>query len=343
MASAQPIYKQFRNFALACSYYVIAVVLVISYIVEWALGGHTLRFMLIFFTFMSAIAIYEVLMYQHFKWTDTKFAVWFMFGYSLFYAYAVVTSRFSITFCYVIPTYLIIFSYGSLRLIRYATSMGLFYYLIALGIKYATGQMYDINGAEIAIAIACLGLCIVFGVVAMTPIMKDREQTEILEEKLEIDQLTRCFNRVFLEDLKKRWTFTESDCAVIMGDINFFKHINDNYGHAVGDVCLTRMANILLTVCAGYPNTWPIRVGGDEFVIVTKRRYVKELISACDSQLAMPIPNVEGDLTLNVSWGWSFQNFKGTMSYEQMAEEADVMMYNSKRIAHAQAGDAGAR
>lgn len=173
----------------------------------------------------------------------------------------------------------------------------------------------------------------------MMPIMKDKEQTELLEEKLEIDELTRCFNRVFLEDLKKRWTFSESDCAVIMGDINFFKHINDNYGHTVGDVCLTRMANILLTVCADYPNTWPIRIGGDEFVVVTKRRYVKELLAKCDSQLAMPVPNIADKLAINISWGWSFQNFKGTMSYEQMAEEADVMMYNTKRLVHAKAGD----
>ena len=54
--------------------------------------------------------------------------------------------------------------------------------------------------------------------------------------------------------------------AVGILDIDFFKQVNDTYGHNVGDECLRQVAGILKKAVDGYGSVY--RFGGDEFVIL---------------------------------------------------------------------------
>jgi diguanylate cyclase (GGDEF)-like protein len=85
------------------------------------------------------------------------------------------------------------------------------------------------------------------------------------------DNLTKLFGRDYLyanyDDVIKNSTNT------ILIDFKNLKHINDNHGHMMGDDILREFASKLLTQ---FPNDISIRLGGDEFLVITKLK--EELI-----------------------------------------------------------------
>ncbi len=93
---------------------------------------------------------------------------------------------------------------------------------------------------------------------------------EILEQDNGRDNLTRLFNRRYLGTVLRH----ETECSlksdltfgILVIDIDFFKQINDKYGHNNGDIVLTQLAEILANqVRAG---DFVFRLGGEEFLIV---------------------------------------------------------------------------
>ncbi len=53
---------------------------------------------------------------------------------------------------------------------------------------------------------------------------------------------------------------------MIICDIDIFKHVNDTYGHAVGDAILKKVANLLQTTFRSVD--YVCRIGGDEFAVI---------------------------------------------------------------------------
>ncbi len=100
-----------------------------------------------------------------------------------------------------------------------------------------------------------------------------QKQTRIIEElrsKLRIDGLTNLLNRrAFEKDLEKELAKIKRykyPLSLIMCDIDHFKHINDNYGHRVGDKILQKMAEILKNGIRETDSAY--RYGGEEFMIL---------------------------------------------------------------------------
>jgi len=84
------------------------------------------------------------------------------------------------------------------------------------------------------------------------------------------DELTGLYNRRFLQNylqFKIAWDALEGrHVSLLMMDIDYFKKINDTYGHDMGDHTLVHLANILREVSTD--TGLPIRYGGDEFMIL---------------------------------------------------------------------------
>lgn len=95
---------------------------------------------------------------------------------------------------------------------------------------------------------------------------KNRE----LAHKAQIDGLTKCFNRNALKEALIQATqicrHNESPLCVLMLDIDFFKRINDEFGHAAGDAVLVNFAGTIRQLLDSR-HTF-IRYGGEEFVIL---------------------------------------------------------------------------
>ncbi|WP_372403540.1 putative bifunctional diguanylate cyclase/phosphodiesterase [Acinetobacter piscicola] len=98
-----------------------------------------------------------------------------------------------------------------------------------------------------------------------------------LEDLALQDNLTKLPNRLFLEDhiqkLFQHYKVTHQKFALIYLDLDFFKAVNDNFGHQVGDDLLVALTTRLQTVL--HDNQTLLRLGGDEFLVIVPQ--IKEV------------------------------------------------------------------
>jgi diguanylate cyclase (GGDEF)-like protein len=146
-----------------------------------------------------------------------------------------------------------------------------------------------------------------------------------------VDELTRLLNRSALEAraveiplLSRRG----ERVAVIVGDIDHFKNINDTRGHAVGDTVLREAAN-RLRVAAGEETVF--RFGGEEFVLLLRgtdeHRAVEMAERLRDAVAAVPIAN----RTVRMSFGVAVTPPGTAFDYHALFPRADAALYSAKR------------
>lgn len=105
-------------------------------------------------------------------------------------------------------------------------------------------------------------------------------------EKLSItDQLTGLHNRRHFEEIfeqeLKRAKRNNTIISLILFDIDYFKKLNDTYGHIQGDKALKSVAKCMKRVCKR-ANDFAFRVGGEEFAIVITNEESKTAIELCE-------------------------------------------------------------
>src|SRR5690606_16393453 len=90
--------------------------------------------------------------------------------------------------------------------------------------------------------------------------------------------------RSFMQTLTSIYSGTaangRSPGVVLMLDIDHFKHVNDNYGHAVGDVALQRIANVINAVLRS--GDTPGRLGGEEFACLLPQTDVAQGVAVAE-------------------------------------------------------------
>ena len=96
-----------------------------------------------------------------------------------------------------------------------------------------------------------------------------KSQTLLREQSVR-DYLTGLFNRRYMEETLERELLRAArrqlSLGIIMLDVDEFKHFNDTYGHAAGDVILSEVGSLLLRQVRG--EDIACRYGGDEFIII---------------------------------------------------------------------------
>ena len=149
------------------------------------------------------------------------------------------------------------------------------------------------------------------------------------------DQLTGLYNRSYLNFLQKN-VFKKENLHItgVMLDLDDFKHINDKYGHAKGDIALQQMAKILQEAVGDMGNV--IRYAGDEFIVLINS-HKQIIIDACLSEINNCINrfNESGiaEYKLSASMGYSIYNPK-TQSVDDFMNNMDQDMYKNKNIYH---------
>ena len=105
---------------------------------------------------------------------------------------------------------------------------------------------------------------------AAKPEIVSKKLMQILEKNAQTDPLTGLYNRKFLEKYIDTVLYSGrlrgKACGLMMVDIDFFKLINDNYGHDVGDIAIKTIANTLIDVVN--QDDVIVRFGGEEFIVV---------------------------------------------------------------------------
>ena len=91
-----------------------------------------------------------------------------------------------------------------------------------------------------------------------------------------VDKLTNTYNRNYLHETQDTINLDEFIIAAL--DIDYFKNVNDTYGHDVGDIILREVGNILLHTIR-VEEDFVVRYGGEEFVILIKTKTENKEIS----------------------------------------------------------------
>ena len=150
------------------------------------------------------------------------------------------------------------------------------------------------------------------------------------------DALTSVANRGELETNLARWMrdfSTEENpkpFSVIFLDIDFFKSINDNYGHNVGDEVLISLARLLQSEC--YSGELVGRYGGEEFVILCPDTDLKQGVKRAE-RLRKAIVNAEVSTTrseIKVTSSFGVSEAEQGDSVESVIRRADKGLYVSK-------------
>ncbi len=102
-----------------------------------------------------------------------------------------------------------------------------------------------------------------------------------IKKMSQTDALTNVFNRRYIgEQLSTLESKKKATYAVVLLDLDYFKKINDDYGHEVGDEVLQRVATILCTTTRIQDVVG--RFGGEEFILILKDQNLQQAIEIAE-------------------------------------------------------------
>lgn len=154
----------------------------------------------------------------------------------------------------------------------------------------------------------------------------------------QIDKLTELKNRLALQsDYEARQQkFLQNPkskipLSVIMCDIDFFKKVNDTYGHNAGDVVLVHVAKMLCSKIRDCDDVY--RWGGEEFIIILEGMTLSEAAAMAERirlAVADSICNFSGE-NLRVTMSFGCTELRGDLSMEENVKIADNRLYRAKK------------
>ena len=172
---------------------------------------------------------------------------------------------------------------------------------------------------------------------------EQREQTKKRNKLLyqsEHDELTGLYNKRslnrYLEDVFEACKLNEKELGILFLDIDYFKQLNDRYGHGKGDEGICAVADTLKRI---FPEDYVARYGGDEFLVVMTGRDLAyamehaELLCAGirESKISNEDSELEPWLTISVGGVcaipkepnrvWDFLSAADNTLYEQKKEQ----------------------
>ncbi|WP_415905577.1 GGDEF domain-containing protein [Neptuniibacter sp. QD48_55] len=165
----------------------------------------------------------------------------------------------------------------------------------------------------------------------------DLDQLEAEMNKLATyDDLTGLYNRRALFKschlLHRLAVRTKETYCVVIIDLDFFKKINDQYGHAAGDQVLKSFGLILKRVTRDCDLAG--RMGGEEFCIYlsnTKQVQVEPIVKRLNKEIQNNLPNYDGtQINYTISLGVAENRPDLEMSFEDILKKADIALYEAK-------------
>lgn len=168
------------------------------------------------------------------------------------------------------------------------------------------------------------------------------EITLLKEELLEAnklaktDELTGIPNRrgfnSFIEHVSEEAIEAQSSFALIILDLDFFKTINDTYGHMIGDSTLRYVAKLLAAETKG--RDYIARIGGEEFAVVLPNTNYNAALKVADnirheiSVKKLAVKNHKQPLQISVSGGVAMYQMNENL--ESFVHRADSALYHAK-------------
>lgn len=152
----------------------------------------------------------------------------------------------------------------------------------------------------------------------------DKEIHE-LQNQVYTDSLTHVKNRKYYDERLASKTCS----ALVIADIDLFKHINDTYGHLYGDIALASIAGVLQKSVRDSDKI--VRYGGDEFLIAFKD-ITPDILKNRLEKIRQTIEKIQLEECPNMHITMSFGAVYGDGSVKDMFSAADKLLYESKTI-----------
>jgi len=168
-------------------------------------------------------------------------------------------------------------------------------------------------------------------IIGYTAIRLDITDKKRIEELSQQDPLTKLSNRLKLDavvskEIERKVRY-QVGLSIILLDIDHFKHINDTYGHLVGDETLIELSKILIERTR---NTDTVgRWGGEEFLIVCPETNLDEALTLAED-LRLSISEHIFPKIKHCTCSFGVSTFKDKENYETLLNSADVALYKAK-------------
>ncbi|QWR77593.1 diguanylate cyclase [Candidatus Magnetomonas plexicatena] len=167
------------------------------------------------------------------------------------------------------------------------------------------------------------------------PVLEAKTFMELLKEQSLVDQLTGLYNRRYLDEISTNLCLQavrrNTLLGILMIDIDFFKKVNDTYGHDAGDKVLKSIAMLIKTTVRNTDVV--IRYGGEEIIVL-----LTDVVSGKSLELAEKIRQKVEDESIEISGGVLKKTVSiGVSEYPtygikfwQCVKYADAALYKAK-------------
>ena len=167
-------------------------------------------------------------------------------------------------------------------------------------------------------------------IITLTDITQISQQSLEYKHEASYDTLTQVYNRNMFHSLMKEkisaYKENHKPFVFIMLDIDFFKKVNDNYGHLVGDDVLINIAKLIKNHIR--TNDIFARWGGEEFVLSFDVGIERGVEIA--NNLRNIIENHNFDVIKNLTCSFGITKFKDNDTLDSMIKRADEALYEAK-------------
>jgi len=206
-----------------------------------------------------------------------------------------------------------------------------FFYLICTGYVASFGPVYEVNSKTASTffwifnAMTVFGFLIFYSKYLIYSIIKSEEK---LSEIAHSDRLTQLYNRHYMLQQLEAVCEMDKDCFLAMADIDFFKKINDTYGHNAGDEVLKNVSSIIKSECS---ECIIARWGGEEFLIFSASELSngKEMLENLRKKIEETIIEFDNhSIHTTVTIGMAIK--KSGQTVELWIQEADNKLYTGK-------------
>ena len=164
-------------------------------------------------------------------------------------------------------------------------------------------------------------------------LVRTLQQKNVFRQSAQIDGLTQVSNRShFMACAQQAFKDSRQRVSLVLFDMDFFKKINDTYGHATGDWVLKNVSDAVKTQLRKTDMLG--RLGGDEFGIFLPKftaEEVKAVAERCRAAIAAIDTSPSGfEFEITASFGIATRDIDGPLNFEETLAAADKALYFAK-------------
>ena len=168
--------------------------------------------------------------------------------------------------------------------------------------------------------------------VDLSEVVSLKEENQELESKANIDKLTGIYNRHYFESIihekMKNSRLKNGFLSLIMIDIDYFKKINDQYGHDVGDKALGELVKIVQEAVRS--DDVFVRWGGEEFMILIEKDLPQAEMVAHNIRKRVAQETSQTDEVPSFTCSFGVVDVSRFDSFQKAYESVDAKLYRAK-------------